>query len=77
MLRGKRDQEMSTPNPQGPQSSSQQLVKQEGQEQNRVIKDKTSSPSQGSSNSENLDLEEIMEQTEVKTVHQSETTKEP
>ena len=76
-IRGTKDQEMrtemSTPSPQDPQAPNQQ-VEQEGQEQSRVVEDKQSSASQESSTSESLDLEEIMEETEVKTVYQSETT---
>ena len=75
MLRGRRDQEMGTPSPQGPHS--QQQTEQESQEQSKVVEDNTSSTSQESPISENLDLEKMMEETEVKTVHQSEATKEP
>ena len=75
MLRGNRDQEMGTPSPQGPHS--QQQTEQESQVQSKVVEDNTSSTSQESPISENLDLEKMMEETEVKTVHQGEATKEP
>ena len=77
MARAKRDQEMSTPIPQDPHISNQQQVEQDGQDQNRVTEEKPSSTtSLESPSSSSLDLEELMEQTEVKTVHTASPVKE-
>ena len=66
---------MGTPSPQG--LHSQQQLEQESQEQSKVVENTTSSTSQKSPISEYLDLEKMIEETEVKTVHQSEATKGP
>ena len=70
MARATRDQEMSTPTS---QASSQEVqdVTQDGKDQNQISEEKLSSTSHETSSSNSLDLEELMEQTEVKTVHQS------
>ena len=75
MARATRDQEMSTPNS---QASSQEVqdVTQNGKDQNQISEEKLSSTSHETSSSNSLDLEELMEQTEVKTVHQSSPVKE-
>ena len=71
MARAKVDQEMSTSCPQSPQIQSPQQVEQSEPDQNKVIENKPSSTGLESPTTNSLDLEEIMEQTEVKTVHTS------
>ena len=75
MARATRDQEMGTPASQDPQVSNQE-VDQSKQNQNQVHEEKPSSTSHETSSSDSLDLEEMMEQTELKTVHQSSPVKE-
>ena len=73
--RATRDQEMSTPNSQDSQILNQE-ADNKGQDQSQTSEEKRSNTSHESSSSDNLDLEEMMEQTEVKTVHQSSPVKE-
>ena len=75
MARATRDQEMSTPTSQGSQTSNQE-VDNKGQDQSQTSEGKLSNTSHESSSSNSLDLEEMMEQTEVKTVHQGSPVKE-
>ena len=75
MARATRDQEMGTPASQDPQNSNQE-VEQSEQDQNQVSEEKLSNTSHETSSSDSLDLEEMMEQTELKTVHQSSPVKE-
>ena len=72
LARATRDQEMGTPIPQ----VSNQEVDQNEQNQNQVPEEKLSSTSHETSSSNSLDLEEMMEQTELKTVHQNSPVKE-
>ena len=74
MARATRDQEMSTPTSQDSHASSQE-IDNKGQDQSQASEEKLSNISQESS-SNSLDLEDMMEQTEVKTVHQSSPVKE-
>ena len=74
MARATRDQEMSTPTSQDSHTSSQE-VDNKKQDQSQASEEKLSNISQESS-SNSLDLEDMMEQTEVKTVHQSSPVKE-
>ena len=74
MARAKRDQEMSTPTSQGSQTSDQE-VENKGQDHSQTPEGKLSNTNESSS-SNSLDLEEMMEQTEVKTVHQGSPVKE-
>ena len=68
---------MSTPNPQDPHISSQH-VEQEGQEQDKLQEENPSSTDQKESpTSENLDLEKMMDEAEVKSTHSSNSAKEP
>ena len=66
---------MSTPNSQDSQNLNQE-VDNKGQDQSQASEGKLSNTSHESTSSESLDLEEMMEQTEVKTVHQSSPVKE-
>ena len=75
MARASRDQDMSTPTSQGSQTPNQE-VDSKGQDQNQPSEGKLSNTSHESSSSNSLDLEEMMEQTEVKTVHQGSPVKE-
>ena len=72
MARVTRDQEMSTPNSQDSQNLSQEV---DNKDQNQS-EEKLPNTTHETSSSDSLDLEEIMEQTEVKTVHQSSPVKE-
>ena len=75
IARATRDQEMSTPISQDLQVSGQE-VDQGEKDQNQVPEEKLSSTSHETSSSNSLDLEEMMEQTELKTVHQNSPVKE-
>ena len=74
MARATRDQEMSTPTSQSSHTSNQE-VDNKRQDPSQTSEEKLSNTSRESS-SNSLDLEDMMEQTEVKTVHQSSPVKE-
>ena len=76
IARAKRDQEMSTPSPQTSPSLNLQRGEQDGQDQSKLIEERPPSSNIRSSSSSSLDLEELMEQTELKTVHTASPVKE-
>ena len=70
LARARQDQEMGSPNPPNPQDPHVSSQQQELEDQNRVTENAPASTSHESPTPvENLDLEKVMEETEVKSVH--------